>query len=155
MNMELFVWIIIAIISIVVEMATTALVSIWFCLGSIAAVIVKIIGGAFWIQAVAFIIVSIITGIALYPVLTKTIRKGPNLKSNIDNYIGKVAKVDEVIDNISGTGRVTYNGISWAARSLDDSVKITCEHVKIIKVEGAKLIVEPYKTVEVHLEKEV
>lgn len=144
MKVELLIWVVIIVISLVVECATAALVSIWFMIGAIASLIANLLGLSFIVQAIVFGIVSIVTGFLAYPILTKTVREGPKLKSNVENYIGKIAKVDEEIDNISGTGRVTYNGISWAARSSDDAVKIKCEHVKIVKVEGAKLIVEPY-----------
>ena len=61
----------------------------------------------------------------------------------MESLIGKNAVVSETIDNLKSAGRVTVNGLSWMARSRDDGKIIEKDAVvRIIRVEGVKLIVE-------------
>jgi membrane protein implicated in regulation of membrane protease activity len=64
-------------------------------------------------------------------------------KTNIDAYVGRklIAKTD--IDNLHGAGKVDMDGSTWIAVSSMDNIIIRAgETVKVVKVQGAKLIVE-------------
>lgn len=139
-------WSLIILVALVAELVTTALVAIWFVAGAVVALIAVVLGATPMVQFILFFVVTLITSL-LALVLMKDKRKNgkPTLENNVDRYIGKIANVTERIDNITGSGRAVYGGVSWAARSSDDSVKIDGGQVRILKVEGSKLIVEPLK----------
>ena len=60
-----------------------------------------------------------------------------------------VSLVVEKIDNLNETGRVLLNGIDWSARStLIGGVIEEDTIVKVMEVQGVKLIVEPLITEE-------
>ena len=139
-------WSLIILVALVAELVTTALVAIWFVAGAVVALIAAVLGATPMAQFILFFVVTLITSL-LALVLMKGKRKNrkPTLENNVDRYIGKIANVTERIDNITGLGRAVYGGVSWAARSSDDAVKIDDGQVRILKVEGSKLIVEPLK----------
>lgn len=138
----LMLWVLVFIVSLVTEAATTALLSIWFVCGSVAAFIACLLGAPAVVQYVCFIGVSILSFLLLRPIIRKTGHDPGSLQNNVERYIGKRAQVTEPIDNIQGTGRVVYNGVSWAARSEDDAVVIHDGFVIITEVNGAKLTVQ-------------
>lgn len=137
----LVLWGLVFAVSLIVEAATTALLSIWFMCGSIIAFIACLMGAPAVVQYVCFVGVSILLFLILRPMIRKTGHGPGSLQDNVERYIGKRAQVTEMIDNIQGTGRVVYNGVSWAARSEDDAIAIHDGFVIITEVNGAKLTV--------------
>lgn len=140
-------WSVVTAVAIVVELSTVALVSIWFAIGGACALLVNLMHGPALLQFIVFFAVSILSLVLFLPMVKKRMKTAngePILKNNVDRYIGKIANVTEPIDNITGSGRVMYSGISWAAKSSDDSVKVPDGQAKILVVEGSKLIVEPF-----------
>ena len=121
---------------IVIEAASPQLVAIWFVLGAVAALISSFFGVEIWVQVVIGLAVTVITLVATRPLVKKIMLSKPE-KTNADRYIGCEGVVTSVIDDISGTGRVTVMGTSWSAYS---------EEGKTIP-EGAKVIVEGIKGV--------
>ena len=141
-------WLILAVVLIVVEASTYNLISIWFALGALAAVIPALISGdAVWVQFAVFVIVSAISLVFTRKFFKNVIRYNPE-PTNADQVIGKTAVVKEEIDNIHETGKVTVMGLDWSARSVDDSVIAVGEVVTVKEISGVKLIVEKTKTEE-------
>lgn len=69
-------------------------------------------------------------------------------KTNADGVIGKEAIVTTEINNLKGTGAISYQGMDWTARTADGSVVSKDSIVKIVAIEGVKVIVENKKKVE-------
>ena len=64
-------------------------------------------------------------------------------KTNVDSLIGKTAVVTSEIRNLEGKGEVFVNGLTWTARTEEDSLVIKENtHVMVTAVQGVKLIVE-------------
>ena len=61
----------------------------------------------------------------------------------MDDLVGKEAKVTEKIDNLNQTGRVVLNGMDWSARTTIGGTIDVDTIVKVVEVQGVKLIVEP------------
>ena len=61
---------------------------------------------------------------------------------NSDAKIGKIGIVTEDIDNIKAIGAVKLDGLEWSAKSADDGVISKDQQVKVVAIEGVKLIVE-------------
>lgn len=145
-NNLFWVWIALAVIFGVVEAATAQIVTIWFAVGSVGALIANVVGAGTTIQLVVFVAVSILTLIIARPYLKKFTRTEMQ-RTNADRCIGETAIVTEEINNTQGTGQVKVGGNIWTARSLDSAIIPADEKVIVEKIEGVKLIVsEKVKT---------
>lgn len=137
------VWLVAMIILLIIEGVVPGLVSIWFALGALAALVSALFGAPIWLQVVWFFLVSIIS-LALTRPLAKKYVNSRVQPTNADAVIGKDCIVVEDIDNILGVGAVVVGGKTWSARSVDENVKPKKgEMVKALRIDGVKLIVEP------------
>ena len=137
-------WLIISGIFFVAEIITTGFLVFWFGVGAIFAMIVSLFCQSLFIQALVFIIVSVILMIFTRPLVNKIISIRDTMPTNIYNIINKEAYVMEDITNNDYTGKVKINGELWSA--ISDNPLKTGTKVKIIEVDGVKLKVEPVKT---------
>lgn len=138
---EPLIWILIAVIFAVIEAFTMGLTTIWFTVGGVAACFIALIGGPLMVQGIVFLSVSIILLYFTRPFAEKRLRIGHE-KNNLDLMIGKIGLVVEDILPFN-TGQVKVGGQIWTAISSDNNNIIRKEKiVKIIKIEGVKLIVE-------------
>lgn len=135
------VWIIAFLILLFIELITVNLVTIWFAIGSLAAYIATYFTTNVTIQIIVFIVVSIISLIVTKP-LTKKIRKREIEPTNSDRVIGKEGIVTKDISRNS-YGEVKVKGNAWTATSKNEIPKGT--QVKVLKIEGVKLLVEEVK----------
>lgn len=136
------IWFILLVVFVILEVATVALVSVWFCIGSVVAWLVSLAGANVSTQIIIFLVVSLVCLIFLRPLASKYVKKDEESKTNIDAFIGKKAIVTEKIDNLKGTGELKINGQLWSARNLKDEIIEEGNIVLIRKVEGVKLFVE-------------
>ncbi len=141
------VWIIAIIAFAVVEGMTAGLVTIWFALGSLAALLAALFGAPLWLQLVWFFVISIATLIATRP-LARKYMNGKTEATNADMYVGKECVVTETIDNIRGTGAVKVAGKVWTARTEEDTIVPEGTKAEAIRIEGVKLIVKPLSEVQ-------
>ena len=140
-DMATTIWIAAIIVFGVVEAATAGLTSIWFVLGSVAALIAAVCGGPLWLQLVLFFVVSVAALAVTRPLVTKLMKKDIR-PTNADRVLGGVARVTERIDNDVPTGAVYIDGKTWSARSADGSPIEKDVMVRILRMEGVKLYVE-------------
>ncbi len=141
-------WFALAIALLVLELATTELVSIWFSIGAgISAIVTAIVKGAggslgvVW-QVLIFAVASGALLLSTRRLVKRLLKRNKNQETNLELNIGKVAIVTEAIDNIKGEGAIKINGLEWSARSCDDS-KIEKDELVIFKeIQGNKAIVE-------------
>ena len=135
-------WLITMILFIGFELATMGLTTMWFALGSLAALVVAAVGGPVWLQVIVFFVVSLL---ALFGFrnLTKDHFNRNRVKTNADSLIGRKGIVTEEVSNIYATGQVTVAGQEWTARSVDDSVTLEKGEMVVIRsISGVKLMVE-------------
>ncbi|MDD2189546.1 MAG: NfeD family protein [Eubacteriales bacterium] len=138
---EPLVWIVIAVIFAIIEGFTMGLTTIWFTVGGVAACIIALIGGSLLIQVTVFLAVSIILLYFTRPLAEKRLRIGHE-KNSIDQMINTTGIVVETIEPYH-TGQVKLNGMIWTAVSKDDNeILLKGDIVKIVKIQGVKLIVE-------------
>ena len=140
---EYIVWAVAIVVFGVLEGMTTQLVSIWFVLGAIAALIAAFCSASFVIQVIIFIAVTVISLIATRPIVKKRINTKFE-KTNADRCIGEEAVVTEEINNLEAKGQVKVktDGKIWTARSSDGSIIPENTVVTVKKIEGVKLIVK-------------
>lgn len=138
----LIVWIVLATAFLAAELATVALVSLWFVVGSLAAALACLLGSPEWLQVLIFALVSGGMLLLLRPFLRKYVDPH-KIRTNVEAVIGKEGIVTEAIDNLQAVGTVKLDGLPWTARS-ESGEKIAADTVvKVCRVEGVKLIVAP------------
>ena len=143
-----YIWRAFVILFVVAEGMTVGLVSIWFAGGSLVAMLLAMAGAGIGWQMLAFLIVSAGLLMATRPLAKKYINSKKE-KTNYKSVIGEVAKVTATIDNYNQTGAAFADGKEWTARATEDTVIIKKDTlVKVVAIEGVKLIVEPYKRTE-------
>ena len=133
-------WAIAIVVFAVLEAITTQLVSVWFIVGSIAALISVKLNAPLYVQLIVFVAVSAVTLILTRPLIKKHL-KPKNEPTNADRVIGQTGVVTERIDNLSAVGQVKVDGQIWSARSTDDAVIEEGKQVEIERIDGVKLIV--------------
>lgn len=140
LNMPI-VWLVAMIVLLIVEAIVPGLVSIWFAIGALAALVSALLGAPLWLQMVWFLVVSVVA-LALTRPLVKKYVNGRVQPTNADALIGRDCVVTENIDNIAGTGAVKVDGKVWTARSVDENVHFLAGSiVTAVRIEGVKLIV--------------
>ncbi len=142
MTEQVVFWLVVLALCAIVELITMGLTSVWFAGGALIAALIAFICPYFWVQIVAFIIVSVVLLVFTKPIAVKYFNKG-RIKTNADSLIGQRAIVVSEIDNLKGIGAVTVSGLDWSARTEEDGLVIPEKAVVVIKrIEGVKLIVE-------------
>ena len=141
--MDTYIWLALLVLFLIVEAACAIhLVSIWFAVGSLAAMVVSLLGGPVWLQILLFTVVSAGLLACLWPFTKKFLR--PHLtKTNVDSVVGSQGYVTADIDNIHALGQVKLGGMEWTARSTDGSPIPTGTLVKVDRIEGVKAFVSP------------
>ncbi len=140
MNWAAIFWLVLLILFLVLEGATVTLLSLWFAAGSLLAMIASLIGFSPLIQALVFLVTSIVLLLALRPMVRKYIT--PKVTAtNIDALIGATALVCADIDNLAAAGQVKLNGMTWTARSASGEPIKEGTRVKVERIEGVKVIV--------------
>jgi len=134
-------WLIICLALVLFEIVTMGLTTIWFAAGALAAFIIALFSLPLWLQILVFVVVSLVTLVVTRQLAQKYINS-KTTRTNVESMTGKVGKVEERIDNIEASGRVMIEGNSWLARSKNDEVIEEGVVVKVISVEGVKVIVE-------------
>ena len=139
-------WGILAALFLVIELATVGMVSLWFMIGALAALVAAVLGAAIWLQILVFLAVSGVCFWLLYPKLKHFVRRDSRA-TNADMVLGQTCVVVRRIDNVAGTGAVTVGGKTWTARSADGMPVETGALVRAEEIQGVKLIVSPLNEV--------
>lgn len=132
------IWVIAFLGLLLVEFLTVGLVSIWFAVGALAALITSFITESVLIQTIVFVVVSIVTLFVTQP-LIKKFKVTKFEPTNSDRVIGKTGEVTKEIKP-NEYGEVVVFGTEWLAAS--DKKQAVGTKVVVEKIEGNKLIVK-------------
>lgn len=103
-------------------------------------------GANFWCQLAGFFIVSFVLIYFTRPWALKHFNPR-RTKTNSEGLIGEIVKITGRVDNRAAKGTALAKGQEWSARAVSDDLIIEEDTlVKVVKIEGVKLIVEPVKT---------
>ncbi len=142
MEKEVFLWLGLMIIFLIIELLTVGLTCIWLAGGSLAALLVSLTGANIVWQVLMFILVSFLLVVFTRPFAMKYIN-ARHERTNVDELIGKLVKVTETVDNYEQTGAATANGLDWTARSEDDRETIEKGSLaRVVRISGVKLILK-------------
>ena len=133
-------WVAVFVAALVIEGLTLQLMSIWFAVGALAALISSFFGVPNTWQWVIFVAVSILLFLATRPLIRRW-NHIPTVRTNADSVIGMEGYVKETVDTLHGTGRVYVNGLGWAARA--DTVIPVGTTVVVLSMQGVTLTVKP------------
>ena len=134
------VWLGVFVIMIIVEASTVELVSMFFALGSLVALIISFIPGVeWWIQLIVFVVISGVSLLGLRPLIKKYFSREKR-NTNVDEFVGKKVTIVDV--NGDGYPEAKLNGVLWRVSLEDeeDSIKAG-EKAVVVKIEGNRLVV--------------
>lgn len=135
-------WIGAIVLFAVIEAATVSLVSIWFIGGAVAAFIAALCGASTLLQLTLFVAVSAVLLALMRPLLRNRLMP-KRTATNADRLVGQEALVCEAVDNLAETGAIRINGVIWMAKSESGDPIPADTLVRILRIEGAKVYVEP------------
>ena len=140
--MMITVWIVAMIVFLIVEGITLGLTSLWFAIGSLAALISALFEAPVWMQVAWFLVISAAALAATRPLARKYLN--PNCQpTNADRVVGMEGIVTEAIDNLKARGQVSVGGSVWTARTGDARTIPKDSLVRVLRIEGVKIIVAP------------
>ncbi|MEJ8735843.1 NfeD family protein [Erysipelotrichaceae bacterium HCN-30851] len=135
-----FVWIAISIGALLIELLTpSALISIWFAVGGVIGAVASLVHLPVEVQIACFAIVSIVSMLIVRPIASRYLR-GNTVATNADRFLGENAEVIQMIKK-NEWGQVKVNNTIWHAVSIDGEEIEEHAMVKVLAIEGAKLLV--------------
>ena len=137
----MIVWLVILVVTLIAEIATVGVVSIWFCFGALVSMILSIFNVLVWVQIFVFFAVALLLLLFTRP-LIKNLLKVKEHKTNADMVIGRIGVVTEPIDNVREIGAVKVLNKEWTARSYYGDMFAKDDLVEIVQIDGVKLIVK-------------
>lgn len=135
-----WIWAGVFITTVILEVETAELISIWFALGSLVSFIMALCGVGQTAQIIVFIILAVLTFICFRPLCMKFL-KDSDEKTNVDSMIGTVHKLLKDVDK-DNAGEIKINGVSWRVVTKNNESISANENVKIVEVHGNKFVVE-------------
>lgn len=132
-------WSVFIIVTVIIELETADMVTIWFTFGAIAALISAALDATPLLQIGIFIVTSILL-LLLTRRFTKNLSQKNFVRTNADRVIGMIATVTQVVgpDII---GEVIVGTVSWRAATLSNHNFQVGEKVSVDAISGAKLII--------------
>ena len=150
MGMEvsmILIWTVLAIAFAVLEGVTMGLTTIWFAVGSLAGMVMAMLGFGIPAQLTAFMVFALLTFAFIRPLAKKVLKVGET-KTNVDSLIGKKGLVQMDILPYR-MGQVKVSGQIWSAKTeAEDATVLKDAEVEVLRVDGVKLIVRPVVLVE-------
>ncbi len=138
-NIMVWIWLAVTVIAIVVEIITPELVSLWFAIGGIVGIAFSFIPGLpWWGEIIIFAVLSMILLLSLRPVLSKYLKR-KSLATNVDRLIGQDIRMITQAD-FDNLGTAKIGDVVWSVKSENQSSLMADEIVRIVAVDGNKLI---------------
>lgn len=140
----MWVWMILFLAFAVFEFITLGnLITIWFALGALGALLVEQLGASAIVQLIVFLVLSFGSFLLVRP-FTKNLMRGDTVATNYDRIIGQQFRLERDYDpkhwyqqavNSDTWSIVTANNMSLPANTL----------VEIVSIDGVKLVVKQIK----------
>ena len=144
MNPVPFLWLAAAVCFLILEAATVSMTSIWFAAGAATALLTCLFTDSFRVQALVFIVVSILCLLAFRPLAAKLRQK--STPTNGDRNLGREATVLTPV-TAEEPGRVRLDGVDWNARCVTPGdILNPGDHCRVTEIHSTLLLVEPILT---------
>ncbi len=136
------VWLVAGILLIVAEIVTPGFVLACFSLGCFAAAIIAALDFSFTVQLIVFSATTFIVFLSIRPFAFKfRSRHEQEVRTNLERLVGLSAIALQEIGDLQG--EVKLEGEVWTSRSENGQVFPAGTKVRVLRVEGNKLIVGP------------
>lgn len=136
------VWLAVMVVLFVIEALTVGLTSIWFGVGALCALLVSFCIQSIPAQIAVFLAASILCLLAVRPLARKYMLP-TRVATNADRVLGAEGIVTQTIDNLNAQGQIRVNGTVWTARSDSAEPVPSGTPVRVLRIEGVKVIVTP------------
>ncbi len=136
------IWIVLAGVFFIIEMATVGFLVFWFGIGALIAMVVSFFTSNIAIQTSVFVISSTILLFFTRPFVDKFSKKEETLQTNAYSIIGKKGIVIKEINPISGEGQVKIGTEVWSAKSKDERKIEKGIEVEVTDIDGVKAVVK-------------
>ncbi len=140
---DMVIWLVLLVAFAAAEAVTVGLVSLWFALGSLCALLVSLFIENIWAEIGVFLLVSIVTLLLLRPLANRYFSEKDMKHTNLDLVVGADGVVLEEIDNLFAKGQVKVRGQVWSARSQSGQPIPVGTVVTVLRIEGVKVFVQP------------
>ena len=137
----IWIWLAVIVVSAILEAISMGLTSVWFTIAGVVSLILALLNVDLWIQVAVFVVLSLILIVFLRKFAKKYLLGNIKSKTNTDLMIGSYVRMLKQSD-FDNLGAVEINGVVWGVKSKNGDVLPENSIVKIIAVEGNKLIVE-------------
>lgn len=134
------IWSVILIGTIVIELETSDLVTIWFTIGAVVALVSAAFGLGIVYQVALFIVTSLVLLFATRP-LTKRFMDKEVIKTNADRLVGMHGTVVADIP-FEGRGEIRVSEQLWTAISASNKAIQAGTRVVVLDIIGNKLLVD-------------
>jgi membrane protein implicated in regulation of membrane protease activity len=133
-------WLIVAAVFGVGEIATLGFFLAPFAGGALVAALVAAVGAGAIASWAVFLVVSLLLLAALRPLALRHMRQAPRLRTGTAALVGRTATVVERITENEGCVRI--DGEIWTARPFDDDQVIEAgKRVQVLEIRGATALV--------------
>ena len=138
--MAALIWILAAVGLAVAELFTTSFFLIMFALGAVAAAAAAALDAPVSVQALVFVIVSLIATLGVRPVLRRHFGRDAGEPTPVAEIAGSEAIVLERVDERAGM--IKIDGEYWQARALEAGQVIEPgERVHVVEIKGVTAMV--------------
>jgi membrane protein implicated in regulation of membrane protease activity len=135
-------WLILAIVFGVGEIATLGFFLAPFAGGAAVAAVVSAAGVPFVGSLAVFLLVAVVLRAALRPLARSHKRTPPQIRTGTAALVGKNATVLERIANNEGVGCVRIDGEVWTARAfMEEETYEAGTRVQVVEIRGATALV--------------
>jgi membrane protein implicated in regulation of membrane protease activity len=139
----IIIWAVVLVGTVLIEFETSDLVTIWFSVGAIGALIAAALDANFFIQIAVFIVVSLVLLVLTRP-MTKRFMDKEVVKTNADRMVGMHGVVTVEIP-FDGKGEIKVDSQFWTAFSTRKDPIPVGTRVVILDIVGNKLLVDILK----------
>lgn len=138
-----WVWAVLFIATLVIEVYTTELVAIWFTAGSFVSFFLALCTKLdTTVQIIVFLATAIVLMICTRRIFLRMLKNNQE-KTNLDSFIGTTHKLLKEINE--DLGEIKINGVVWRVSSKNKKPISENKKVKILELDGNKFIVEEVK----------
>lgn len=139
------IWLILLIIFMAIELLTMSQLTVWFGIGSIAALIIYLVGLPLWVQITAFAVLSLLLLLFLRPVTVRLFNM-ERRDTDKEELLGRDVIVVSEVDNRFGTGQITIDGHHLSASTKDPTERLPVGSIAtVVDIKGARMVLKGKK----------
>jgi membrane protein implicated in regulation of membrane protease activity len=140
-ELELLVWVIVAILSGIGELLTGSFLLLPFAIGAAAAGLAAALGAELPVVLLLFLVVSLGSLVWLRRFANRSKEQAPVIQAGAGRYVGAGGIVTVAVEGPI-EGRVQVDGQTWRAVSADGGPIAVGIEIRVVEVRGTALVIE-------------